>query len=146
MSFALNMMLTSDHGSAHAKTEMARWLDDTGFVQIARETCRRPIRTRSSSASSRELSVRRSWPPRPPAPLVRPPGWLIAATALLALGVLAMAVAETNLWMHYLIDAGEPISLVGLAVHRGRGGVSCSRDGQLLASLPLMRSRGCCFR
>ena len=27
ISFALNMMLTSDDGSAHAKTEMARWMD-----------------------------------------------------------------------------------------------------------------------
>lgn len=35
LSFALNMMLTSDHGSAHARTEMARWLADTGFVNIS---------------------------------------------------------------------------------------------------------------
>ena len=34
-SFALNMMLTSDHGSAHAKTEMARWMEATGFRDIA---------------------------------------------------------------------------------------------------------------
>ena len=32
--FALNMMLTSDEGSAHAKTEMARWVADAGFVQV----------------------------------------------------------------------------------------------------------------
>jgi hypothetical protein len=44
-----------------------------------------------------------------------PPGWLIAATAVLAFGSLALAVAETNLWMHYLIDAGESLSLVGVA-------------------------------
>ena len=34
-SFALNMMLTSDHGSAHAKTEMARWMEANGFRDIA---------------------------------------------------------------------------------------------------------------
>ena len=32
--FALNMMLTSRDGSAHAKTEMVRWLQDTGFRQV----------------------------------------------------------------------------------------------------------------
>jgi len=34
LSFALNMMLTSNHGSAHAKTEMSRWMTDTGFTGI----------------------------------------------------------------------------------------------------------------
>lgn len=34
LSFALNMMLTSDDGSAHAKTEMARWMGETGFVKV----------------------------------------------------------------------------------------------------------------
>lgn len=33
-SFALNMMLTSEHGSAHAKTEMARWMTEAGFTAI----------------------------------------------------------------------------------------------------------------
>jgi hypothetical protein len=32
--FALNMMLTSADGSAHAKTEMARWLSDAGFINV----------------------------------------------------------------------------------------------------------------
>lgn len=32
--FALNMMLTSDEGSAHAKTEMARWVGEAGFGQV----------------------------------------------------------------------------------------------------------------
>ncbi len=32
--FALNMMLTSDHGSAHAKPEMARWMSEAGFTDI----------------------------------------------------------------------------------------------------------------
>jgi hypothetical protein len=34
LSFAINMMLTSHEGSAHAKTEMARWLAETGFVDV----------------------------------------------------------------------------------------------------------------
>jgi cyclopropane fatty-acyl-phospholipid synthase-like methyltransferase len=34
LSFALNMMLTSNHGSAHAKTEMSRWMAETGFERI----------------------------------------------------------------------------------------------------------------
>jgi predicted O-methyltransferase YrrM len=34
LSFALNMMLTSHHGSAHAKTEMHRWMSETGFIRI----------------------------------------------------------------------------------------------------------------
>jgi ubiquinone/menaquinone biosynthesis C-methylase UbiE len=33
-SFALNMMLTSEHGSAHAKTEMVRWMGEAGFGAI----------------------------------------------------------------------------------------------------------------
>jgi len=33
-SFALNMMLTSEHGSAHAKTEMSRWMTESGFTAI----------------------------------------------------------------------------------------------------------------
>jgi hypothetical protein len=32
--FALNMMLTSDEGSAHAKTEMARWMTEAGFNNV----------------------------------------------------------------------------------------------------------------
>jgi hypothetical protein len=35
LSFAINMMLTSHEGSAHAKTEMARWLGQAGFVDVA---------------------------------------------------------------------------------------------------------------
>lgn len=33
--FALNMMLTSDDGSAHAMTEMADWMRGEGFVDVA---------------------------------------------------------------------------------------------------------------
>ena len=32
--FALNMMLMSEHGNAHAKTEMARWMTEAGFGQV----------------------------------------------------------------------------------------------------------------
>jgi ubiquinone/menaquinone biosynthesis C-methylase UbiE len=32
--FALNMMLTSHDGSAHAKTETARWMSEAGFTQV----------------------------------------------------------------------------------------------------------------
>ncbi len=32
--FALNMMLMAEHGSAHAKTEMAAWMADAGFVRV----------------------------------------------------------------------------------------------------------------
>jgi len=33
--FALNMMLTSDEGSAHAMTEMSRWMSGVGFRDIS---------------------------------------------------------------------------------------------------------------
>jgi hypothetical protein len=70
------------------------------------------------------------------APVARPPFWLVAATGLLALGTLAMAVAETNLWLHYLIDAGESISLAGLGFMLAAGIYLYTR-GRLLVSLPL---------
>jgi hypothetical protein len=73
--------------------------------------------------------------PHDTAPPLGPPAWLIAATGLLAVGTLAMAVAETSLWMHYLIDAGESISLVGLAFILGAG-IYLYAKGRLLASLP----------
>jgi len=41
-SFALNMMLTSDHGSAHAKTQMERWMAANGFTSIARHDMPKP--------------------------------------------------------------------------------------------------------
>jgi len=66
----------------------------------------------------------------------RAPTWLIAATAALALGILAMALAETNLWMHYLIDAGESISLIGLGFILVAG-LYLYRRGTLAASLPM---------
>jgi hypothetical protein len=48
-----------------------------------------------------------------------------------------MAVAETSLWMHYLIDAGESISLAGLAFISAAGGYLYTR-GRLLVSMPLV--------
>lgn len=41
-SFALNMMLTSDHGSAHAKTAMERWMANNGFTSITRHDMPKP--------------------------------------------------------------------------------------------------------
>ena len=32
--FALNMMLMSNEGSSHAKTEMATWMRDAGFTDL----------------------------------------------------------------------------------------------------------------
>jgi hypothetical protein len=32
--FALNMMLMAQHGSAHAKTEMSRWMTEAGFTRV----------------------------------------------------------------------------------------------------------------
>jgi hypothetical protein len=66
----------------------------------------------------------------------RAPGWLMLATGALALAVLAMALAETNLWMHYLIDAGESISLVGLAFILVAG-LFLFRARRLAVSMPL---------
>ena len=66
----------------------------------------------------------------------RAPGWLMLATGALAVAVLAMALAETNLWMHYLIDAGESISLAGLAFILVAG-LFLFRAGRLAVSMPL---------
>lgn len=67
----------------------------------------------------------------------KPPAWLFVATGLLTVMCLVMAVAETNLWMHYLIDGGEFISLVGLAFI-GVAGYCLYRRNLLLVSLPLV--------
>ena len=66
----------------------------------------------------------------------RPAGWLLIATAGLGLLVLAMALAETNLWLHYLIDAGEYVSLAGL-VFILVAGLALYSQGRLAPSLPL---------
>jgi hypothetical protein len=67
---------------------------------------------------------------------LRPPAWLFGATAVLGVVVLAMALAETNLWLHYLIDSGEYVSLVGL-LFIAAAGVVLYRQHRLVASLPL---------
>jgi hypothetical protein len=48
-----------------------------------------------------------------------------------------MAVAETSLWKHYLIDGGELFSIFGL-VFITMAGIYVHRQGRLLASLPLI--------
>ena len=60
----------------------------------------------------------------------------MVATGALALAILVMALAETNLWMHYLIDAGESISLAGLAFILVAG-FFLFRAQRLAVSLPL---------
>jgi hypothetical protein len=66
-----------------------------------------------------------------------PPGWLLVATASLGVLVLVMAVAETNLWVHYLIDGGEPVSLIGVGFI-AIAAFFLHRDGRLATSLPLI--------
>lgn len=70
-------------------------------------------------------------------PTRRPPTWLILATGALALACLIMAVAETTLWMHYLIDQGEYLSLAGL-VFILTAGIHLYRRRRLLVSMPLV--------
>jgi len=65
------------------------------------------------------------------------PRWLILATTALTLIILLMAVAETTLWTHFLVDRGEYISLVGLGFAL-LVGIHLHRGGRLAASLPLM--------
>src|SRR4029450_3334319 len=67
----------------------------------------------------------------------RPPAWLIAATGALALVILVLAVAETNLKAHSLIDQGEFISIFGL-VFIAVASVYLYRAQRLLVSLPLV--------
>jgi hypothetical protein len=67
----------------------------------------------------------------------KPPAWLFAATGLLAVAILVMAVAETSLWKHYLIDGGEWFSIGGL-VFILLAGLYVHRQGRLFVSLPLI--------
>lgn len=67
----------------------------------------------------------------------RPPAWLLACTGGLAVIILALAVAETNLKAHYLIDQGEYISIFGL-VFIAAASVYLYRVGKLFVSLPLI--------
>ena len=75
--------------------------------------------------------------PSLPSPALRPPTWLILATAALTLACLMMAVAETTLWTHYLIDQGEYLSLAGL-IFILAAGMHLYRQERLLVSLPLV--------
>jgi hypothetical protein len=70
-------------------------------------------------------------------PVARPPAWLILATGALATALLLMAVTETSLVGHYLIDQGEFISVLGLVFIAGAG-VALYRSGRLSASLPFI--------
>ncbi|MES1255197.1 MAG: hypothetical protein ABUS56_06295 [Acidobacteriota bacterium] len=74
--------------------------------------------------------------PPAPVPTKRPPLWLIASTGVLAVLILVLAVAETNLRAHYLIDDGEFISIVGLVFMVGAG-IVLFRRRQLVVSMPL---------
>lgn len=76
-------------------------------------------------------------PGPPTAAVSRPPGWLILATGVLAVTVLVLAVAETDLRAHYLIDEGEYVSLFGLAFIL-MAGIVLYRHGRLFGSLPLV--------
>jgi hypothetical protein len=67
----------------------------------------------------------------------RPPVWLVIATAVMAMVLLAMSVGETSLKGQYLIDQGEYLSLVGLVLIL-IAGLYLHRRGQLAASLPLV--------
>ena len=73
---------------------------------------------------------------RPGSIAAAPPAWLVAATAILTLICLALAVAETTLWTHYLIDEGEFVALIGL-VFISAAGVHLFLHRRLLVSLPL---------
>jgi hypothetical protein len=68
----------------------------------------------------------------------RPPSWLVAATALLALTILFLAVAESGLKVQYLVDSrGEFISVFGLVFIACAGGYLAARK-RLASSLPLV--------
>src|SRR3954470_21558419 len=67
----------------------------------------------------------------------RPPAGLLIATGVLAVTILVLAVAETNLKAHYLIDQGEYISVFGLIFIAGAS-VYLYRSRRLLVSLPLV--------
>ncbi len=68
--------------------------------------------------------------------LAGPPRWFIVATAAATLAILFMAVAETTLWTHFLVDRGEYLSLLGLGFVLAVG-LWLFRQNRLLASLPL---------
>lgn len=67
----------------------------------------------------------------------RPPAWFMLATAALAVVLLLMAVTETSLLGHYLIDQGEFIALIGLGFV-AVAGIVLYRGGRLHASMPFV--------
>lgn len=67
----------------------------------------------------------------------RPPAWFMLATAALAVILLLMAVTETSLLGHYLIDQGEFIAIIGLGFV-AVAGVVLYRSGRLHASMPFV--------
>jgi hypothetical protein len=67
----------------------------------------------------------------------RPPAWFIVATAVLATLLLLMAVTETSLLGHYLIDQGEFVAVVGLGFVTVAGGF-LARQQRLRVSLPFV--------
>jgi hypothetical protein len=68
---------------------------------------------------------------------MRPPAWLLVATGALALTCLVLAIAETNLWAHYLIDRGDYWSGLGLGFIL-IAGICLFRRRRLFVSLPLV--------
>jgi hypothetical protein len=75
---------------------------------------------------------------RPDTPAAnRPPFWLVLCTALLAITLLVLAVAESGMKAQYFIDQGEFISLFGLAFISIAGGYLAWRK-RLAPSLPLV--------
>lgn len=67
---------------------------------------------------------------------MKPPLWLVLATAAMAIVLLVMSVTETSFHGQYLIDQGESLSLVGL-VFILVAGIFLHRQRRLAASLPL---------
>jgi uncharacterized membrane protein len=75
-------------------------------------------------------------PARRAVSLPKPPLWLVVSTGALAMTCLVLAIAETNLWAHYLIDGGEFLSLFGLGFI-SLAGAFLFRRHRLFVSLPL---------
>ena len=68
---------------------------------------------------------------------MKPPLWLVLATAAMAIVLLVMSVTETSFKGQYLIDQGEWLSLTGLAFILVAGWY-LHRQRRLAASLPLV--------
>jgi hypothetical protein len=74
---------------------------------------------------------------RPVEPAPRAPAWFVVSTAVLAAILLLMAVTETSLLGHYLIDQGEFVAVIGLGFV-AIAAVVLYRGGRLRASLPFV--------